>query len=107
MAKKRKNGPEQQPELPIDGAAPAAKTGMGTPANGNGNGSGNGHTEPQEANPAKPGAASRETHVQAENVALTAPSHPFKPSKIELPLHRRVDRGFLDYASYVIRDRAI
>jgi len=22
-------------------------------------------------------------------------------------LHRRVDRGFLDYASYVIRDRAI
>jgi topoisomerase-4 subunit A len=29
------------------------------------------------------------------------------PGKIELPLHRRVDRGFLDYASYVIRDRAI
>jgi topoisomerase-4 subunit A len=29
------------------------------------------------------------------------------PGKIELPLHRRVDRSFLDYASYVIRDRAI
>ena len=26
---------------------------------------------------------------------------------MEQPLHRRVDRGFLDYASYVIRDRAI
>src|SRR5205085_2170914 len=31
----------------------------------------------------------------------------FVPGKIELPLHRRVDRSFLDYASYVIRDRAI
>ncbi len=27
--------------------------------------------------------------------------------KIELPLHRRVDTSFLQYASYVIRDRAI
>src|SRR3954467_6642212 len=30
-----------------------------------------------------------------------------QPMKIELPLHRRVDTSFLDYASYVIRDRAI
>ena len=45
-------------------------------------------------------------HVQAEQVP--APAHrPFVPGKIELPLHRRVDRSFLDYASYVIRDRAI
>ena len=29
------------------------------------------------------------------------------PKKSEGGLHRRVDRGFLDYASYVIRDRAI
>jgi len=29
------------------------------------------------------------------------------PMKIELPLHRRVDTSFLQYASYVIRDRAI
>jgi topoisomerase-4 subunit A len=29
------------------------------------------------------------------------------PGNIELPLHRRVNRNFLDYASYVIRDRAI
>ena len=31
----------------------------------------------------------------------------FTPDKIELPLHRRVDKSFLEYASYVIRDRAI
>src|SRR6187401_3245510 len=30
-----------------------------------------------------------------------------KPGKIELPLHRRMDNSFLQYASYVIRDRAI
>ena len=45
-------------------------------------------------------------HVQAEQVEVVA-HRPFVPGKIELPLHRRVDRGFLDYASYVIRDRAI
>lgn len=33
--------------------------------------------------------------------------HPFEPGKIELPFHRRVDTSFLQYASYVIRDRAI
>jgi len=32
---------------------------------------------------------------------------PFSPGKIELSLHRRVNTGFLEYASYVIRDRAI
>src|SRR5206468_1294978 len=29
------------------------------------------------------------------------------PMKVELPLHRRVNTSFLEYASYVIRDRAI
>jgi topoisomerase-4 subunit A len=48
-----------------------------------------------------------QAHVLAENVAVPAPARPFLPGKIEQPLHRRVDRGFLDYASYVIRDRAI
>jgi topoisomerase-4 subunit A len=48
-----------------------------------------------------------ETHVLAENVATPPPARPFKPGTIDLALHRRVDRGFLDYASYVIRDRAI
>src|SRR6185369_8341290 len=30
-----------------------------------------------------------------------------QPGKFELPLHRRVDTSFMQYASYVIRDRAI
>ena len=59
-------------------------------ANGNGKGNGNG-----------------ETHVLAESVATPPPARPFVPGKIELPIHRRVNRSFLDYASYVIRDRAI
>jgi topoisomerase-4 subunit A len=45
-------------------------------------------------------------HVVAE--ALEAVAHkPFDPKKLGAGLHTRVDRGFLDYASYVIRDRAI
>src|SRR5262245_14156733 len=87
MSKKRKNNPEQ-PELPIEGQAKP-----------------NGET-PQ-AKPARNGNSNGETHVLAEEVAPVAPSHPFNPAKIDLPLHRRVDRGFLDYASYLIRDRAI
>jgi topoisomerase IV subunit A len=79
MAAKRKNTP-QQPELPIEGVAPAPAA--PDPKNGNG------------------------LHVQAE--AVETPVHrPFSPANIELPLHRRVDRSFLEYASYVIRDRAI
>src|SRR5436305_15250847 len=87
MAGKRKSDPKQ-PELPVEneangnGEAKKAKV----PGNGNGNG---------------------ETHVLAENVVTAPPARPFKPGKIDLPLHRRVDRIFLDYASYVIRDRAI
>ena len=36
-----------------------------------------------------------------------SPRGPAQPMKVELPLHRRVDTNFLQYASYVIRDRAI
>jgi topoisomerase-4 subunit A len=36
-----------------------------------------------------------------------APGRVVEPTKVELPIHRRVDTGFLQYASYVIRDRAI
>jgi topoisomerase-4 subunit A len=104
-AKRKKN--ENQPELPIQeqpdntpGEVHAAPT---PPAKGNGL-------------PAKPPSAKKnpantngngETHVLAEPVAVTPPSRPFVPGKIELPLHGRVNRNFLDYASYVIRDRAI
>ena len=46
------------------------------------------------------------THIVAEETpGLT--DRAFAPDRIELPLHRRVDKGFLEYASYVIRDRAI
>ncbi|HEX3719712.1 MAG TPA: DNA topoisomerase IV subunit A [Verrucomicrobiae bacterium] len=76
---KRKNSPEQ-PELPIEGGEPSKA--------------------PEEKK------ANGEMHVQAEQVET--PVHaPFSPGKIDLPLHRRVDRSFLEYASYVIRDRAI
>jgi topoisomerase-4 subunit A len=98
MSAKRKNNPNQ-PELPIEGVSPAnggaAKT---VPAQ-------NGKSKPSKGQPSKNGNG--ETHVLAENVALPAPARPFVPGKIELPLHRRVNRSFLDYASYVIRDRAI
>lgn len=101
MPAKRKQN-QNQPELPIQEvpdttpgevhAAPAAAEGKGkltvpkSPKNSNDNGA---------------------THVLAEKVAVPAPARPFAPGKIQLPIHRRVNRSFLDYASYVIRDRAI
>ena len=57
------------------------------------------------AAPAKGGNG--HAHVEVEPVASEITHRPFSPSKIDQALHRRVDRGFLDYASYVIRDRAI
>ncbi len=94
MSAKRKNTPDQ-PELPIDGAkTPAkeesAKAKQPSDTGGTGNGNGNG----------------KSPHVLAEDVPA-APHRPFVPKKIELPLHRRVNTSFLEYASYVIRDRAI
>jgi topoisomerase IV subunit A len=104
MSTKRKRNPAQ-PELPIQDQpdnTPGAVHAAPTPAKASNegpakvpaakNGNGNGHGE---------------THVLAENVAAPSTPRPFVPGKIELPLHRRVNRGFLDYASYVIRDRAI
>jgi topoisomerase-4 subunit A len=86
MAAKRKN-PSEQPELPVDNPPPARPPESPAPPKEEKNGRG-------------------QMHVQAEQVEVIA-HRPFAPGKIELPLHRRVDRGFLDYASYVIRDRAI
>ena len=82
MAAKRKNTPGQ-PELPIVG-------------NGNG----------RETQPRSVGNGNGESHVQAESVPGLAHT-PFVPGKIDLQFHRRVDTSFLQYASYVIRDRAI
>src|SRR5216684_2062168 len=94
---KRKNNPDQ-PELPIPGAGPAELEKIKTASEPKGNG---------EAAKSKAGKSRNgETPVLAEKVAVPVP-HLFEPGKIELPFHRRVDRSFLDYASYVIRDRAI
>ena len=84
---KRKNNPDQ-PELPISGTQKGNSSPGDTPrSNGKGNG---------------------ETHVLAEQEAAATVAHaPFEPGKIQLPFHRRVDTSFLQYASYVIRDRAI
>jgi topoisomerase-4 subunit A len=86
MAAKRKH-PSPQPELLIDSPLPAKPPESPAPPKEEKNGRG-------------------QLHVQAEQVEVIA-HRPFVPGKIELPLHRRVDRSFLDYASYVIRDRAI
>ncbi len=87
MSAKRKKD-SGQTELPIAGVTPAApaeaKSKPAADANGNG------------AN-----------HVVAETVETPIVHKPFDPKKLEIGLHTRVDRGFLDYASYVIRDRAI
>src|SRR5580698_9233191 len=80
MSAQNKNE-DGQPELPVPGAPGAAK----------------------ESNAATENGAD---HVIAETVEAIV-HKPFDPKKLEVGLHTRVDRGFLDYASYVIRDRAI
>jgi topoisomerase-4 subunit A len=85
-AAKRKTSPEQ-PELPKQDEKPANGNAAKPAANGNANGNG-------------------ESHVLAEDVPTVA-HRPFAPGKIEQQLHRRVNTSFLEYASYVIRDRAI
>jgi topoisomerase IV subunit A len=84
-------------EVPVTGRQePAAERGAKDEAGfqpapaGDGNGNGNGNA-----------------HVLAEQVPAAVAHRPFDPNTIEQPLHRRVDRSFLEYASYVIRDRAI
>jgi len=91
MAKKKKESPDQ-PELPIDGKPKAAAKPAEAKPKGKSARNGNGHTE-----------------IVAEQVPanLVHAHRPFNPGKIELPLHRRVNTSFLEYASYVIRDRAI
>ena len=93
MSAKSKKGKKDsnQTELPIEGAVPspepAAKPSRkkSTEANGNGNGA---------------------QHVIAEAVENIVVK-PFNPRQHGAGLHTRVDKGFLEYASYVIRDRAI
>src|SRR5215510_10272788 len=104
MSPKRKKN-ANQPELPIQEApdnTPGEVHAAPTPPNGTPR-----PPKPKSRKGRENGNGNGETHVLAENVAAAPPPRPFVPSKIELPLHRRVNRSFLDYASYVIRDRAI
>jgi topoisomerase IV subunit A len=95
MPSKRKDGSDQ-PELPVRGTKPAQSIegpspgGKGLPAAASVNGNGNG-----------------ESHITAEEVPAEVVHKPFVPGQIDLQLHRRVNTNFLEYASYVIRDRAI
>ncbi|MFM1769456.1 MAG: hypothetical protein RJA22_1985 [Verrucomicrobiota bacterium] len=86
---------EQTPELPLNSGdtAPAA----------NGDGSGTG---PERGGRGK-AAQEPSAHITTESDTALAPARVINPTKVELPIHRRVDTGFLQYASYVIRDRAI
>src|ERR1700710_339002 len=87
MAAKRKKE-SGQPELAIENgqrAAPAEATPAKKIIEANGNGA---------------------DHVIAEPVE-TIVHKPFDPKQSGGGLHTRVDKGFLEYASYVIRDRAI
>lgn len=54
-----------------------------------------------------PSGNGSQSHVVAEEAASTVVHRPFNPAATDAPLHQRVDRSFLEYASYVIRDRAI
>jgi len=99
-AKKKKDS--DQPELPIGSAHPATPDGAAAAA-----------ATPAPVEATVPAGANSDgngrnggDHVVAESIAAQA-HHPFDPRKIQAGLHTRVDRGFLDYASYVIRDRAI
>jgi topoisomerase-4 subunit A len=84
----------QTPELPLTPGTPAPA------ANGNG---------PAAPGKARRGAAEEDTtHITTEDDGTALPpARVINPTKVELPIHRRVDTGFLQYASYVIRDRAI
>ena len=82
MSSEKKKKESDQPELPIEGAKPASAK---KPVETNGNG---------------------EQHVVAEVVEAVV-HKPFDPKQLGVGLHTRVDKGFLEYASYVIRDRAI
>ncbi|MGD0615216.1 MAG: DNA topoisomerase IV subunit A, partial [Verrucomicrobiota bacterium] len=84
MAKKSKNA-QKQPASPVELPKANGIQAETAPAS-----SGNGHAE-----------------IVAGQVQAGLPHRPFNPARIDLPLHRRVNTSFLEYASYVIRDRAI
>lgn len=79
-----------QAEMPLDPSKVTPDDGGAANSNGNENGNGNGD------------------HIKTDEVAVPV-EHLFMgpPHKPEGLLHKRMDSSFLQYASYVIRDRAI
>jgi topoisomerase-4 subunit A len=61
--------------------------------------------QPVPPDPSAP--ANPPSHIQTELNLAAPPSPPVTATKAEGLLHRRMDTNFLQYASYVIRDRAI
>ena len=103
MARRKNKQQQQQTELPIEGAGKAE-----------GKSKGKGQPKPSNSSPPGPGPNPGDengngngNHIVAEAEAAAAKPRNLDPTRIELPLHRRVDTSFLQYASYVIRDRAI
>lgn len=87
MSSSKKPAESSQPELPIENGKTPPATGAA-------------------ASTPQPEGSASSAHIVVEE-APVATQHTFDPAKIEGPFHRRVDKGFLEYASYVIRDRAI
>jgi topoisomerase-4 subunit A len=86
MSSPKRKKDSDQPELPMDGVPIAATVAARSDSKRkNGDGA---------------------QHVVAEIIETIA-HRAFNPKQVAAGLHTRVDRGFLDYASYVIRDRAI
>lgn len=92
MSSRKTKHDAKQPELPM-AAPPALPTGPVPPP------------RPRKGRAARARNGLAE-HIVAEPIEAAA-ARPFDPRQVQAGLHRRVDRGFLDYASYVIRDRAI
>ncbi len=105
MAAKRKNDPSQLDLLVSQPApvGPPAQAGSAAEAVA---GKASDPTSVPPAEPRPDGNGHSEITAE-ETAAPAALPRPFVPGALNLPLHRRVDRSFLDYASYVIRDRAI
>ncbi|MCL5096179.1 MAG: DNA topoisomerase IV subunit A [Candidatus Omnitrophica bacterium] len=94
MAEKPKKD-DQQLDLPMNGLPAGNRPGTTeppAPGQAAAHGKKNGESQPE---------------IVLEQVPAPVVHRPFDPGTIELALHRRVNTNFLEYASYVIRDRAI
>ncbi len=99
MASKRKSNPEQ-PELPIverPDTTPGVVNAAHAPKGDNGD----------TPTPSPPRAATAPRMSSPRTSPCPRRRVHSSPARSSWPLHRRVDRNFLEYASYVIRDRAI